>query len=333
MPGEVNVVKLQPVSGKEDNNLDSILGKYRMTTDYIDGLQDSKFIVPGLVIENHINTWIAPSSGGKTTIALASCTGMVNAGYKVFYVDADSPPDEHKNMHRMADEGGFNVLLPDVTIGSSVEQFMKDLEKEANKKTNFSKHVFFFDTLKKFANLMNKGNTKDFMRLMRKLTTGGATNVLLGHANKYKDSEGNLTFEGVGDVRNDTDNMIFLYPHKAGASLIVTTYPDKQRGIFKQRSFEITMEREVNHLPEVVDTKAKVLEGLDKVKQGRLQHIKDCIELGLSTRDAIASYCKDNGMGYNTTVNLLKEYSDESNPLRCFEIEKNGKKNIYQLFN
>ena len=314
------------------NEIDLIFGKYRMTKEYGDEIQSSEFVINNLLIACHILALIAMSGSGKTTIMLDCCKEIVRSGYRVKYVDADSPPDEHKRMYEMAKEGGFEILLPDATGGNSVELFLGDLRNALKNGANFSRYVFIFDTLKKFTALMAKGNTKEFMRLMKSLTTRGATVVLLGHANKHKEKDGTLMFEGVGDVRNDCDDMIYLYSHMTGDSLIVTTYPDKVRGIFNQISFEITKDREVNPLPKVIETKTKMLDGFDEVKQKRLQHIKDCIASGLTTRDDIVSYCQDQGMGYNTTVNLLKKYSDESNTLTCFAKKQEGQKHIYELF-
>lgn len=288
------------------NEIDSIFGKYRMTKEYVDEIQNSEFVIPDLLIAGHILVLIAMSGGGKTTIMLHLCRSMVRNGDKVFYVDADSPPDEHRRMYELAEKYGFDILIPDATVGESVENFLNDLRTSLNKGADFSRCVFIFDTLKKFTELMSKPLTKKFNVLMREMTTRGASVALLGHSNKFPEKDGTLICEGVGDVRSDCDDMIFLYSHQADDSLIVTTYPNKKRGIFNQLSFEITKDCEVYLLREVINTKAEMLSGFDKVKQGRLHHIRECIKSGLNNRSDIISYCKDQGMGYSLKNTAMK---------------------------
>ena len=51
---------------------------------------------------------------------------------------------------------------------------------------NLTGHVWFFDTLKKMANVIHKDSLKHVLGLMRKLSGRGMTCVLLAHTNKYK---------------------------------------------------------------------------------------------------------------------------------------------------
>ena len=69
--------------------------------------------------------------------------------------------------------------------------------------------VIIFDTLKKCGDLMSKKGTADLMQFFRNLSGLGATVVLLAHTNKHK-QDGKFVFEGVGDIRNDCDDMVFL---------------------------------------------------------------------------------------------------------------------------
>ncbi len=57
--------------------------------------------------------------------------------------------------------------------------------------------------------------------------------MLLAHANKHRDAEGDLIYEGTGDLRADVDELIYLekqYDEVAGISTI-STYPDKVRNV------------------------------------------------------------------------------------------------------
>jgi hypothetical protein len=60
--------------------------------------------------------------------------------------------------------------------------------------------------------VMRKEDAKAFYALCRKLTTLGATVILLAHTNKYNDAEGFPVYEGTGDVVSDSDDVFYLIP-------------------------------------------------------------------------------------------------------------------------
>jgi len=231
----------------------TILEKFEVKNEYVNGLGEEKFYYKCLIIKNHILVIIAETGGGKTTfLYFHVCPELAKQGLIVWYIDADSPPSDHKKMKAHADKHGFKFLIPDVNQGTSVESLMADITTLAESQADLNNYVFFFDTLKKFIDLMSKKSAKDFFALMRKLTKLGATIVLPAHANKHRDNDGNLVFEGVGDVRSDPDDLIFFEKvKKSDDSIDVTTIVDsdkgaKVRGLFKPFSFNIDKYRKIS---------------------------------------------------------------------------------------
>lgn len=247
-----NKQEIQVKQNSKPKSPQDIFSKYAVSDDYIDGIGKEVFLYLNLIIKNHILVIIAESGGGKTTFLFFYVAPRIaEQGYTVLYFDADSPPSDHPRMKKHADEHGFQHLIPDLNQGTSVAGLVADLEAMAGDQADLSGYVLIFDTLKKFIDLMSKQSAKDFFVLMRKLTKLGATIVLPGHANKHRDSNGNLVFEGVGDVRSDCDDMIiFEKEKKHDDSIDVTTICDpnkgaKVRGLFKPFSFNISPEREI----------------------------------------------------------------------------------------
>ena len=230
---------------------EEILMKFAVSQGYVDGLGKERFIYPDLIVSNHILTIIAMSGGGKTAFFYnLVAPHLTEEGLKVWYIDADSPASEHKQMKQFADEKGFKFLIPDVNQGLDAKKLIDALSGMADKGQRLDDYVFFLDTLKKFCDLMNKTSIKAIYTLMRRLTKLGATVVLLGHANKYRGKDGNLIFEGTGDVRSDSDELIFFEHIKKGFGIDVTTVVDsekgaKVRGIFKPFSFHIDEQRNI----------------------------------------------------------------------------------------
>lgn len=103
--------------------------------------------------------------------------------------------------------------------------------------------------------MLQKGSQKEFLGLMRKLSTKGATIILLSHTNKHADAAGKTIFEGTADLRNDIDELIYLdvFDNADKGVIEVTTRPDKVRAQISPISFTICKKtRQVKRLDEVV---------------------------------------------------------------------------------
>lgn len=235
-------------------SLKKLFEEFEVKSEYVDKLGDEHFLYPNLVIANHVVTIIAMSGGGKTTFFFFHVAPLLVREKKqeVWYLDADSPPSDHKKMKEFADNHGFSFLNPDANQGTSIESLLNVIKTISYNGRDLTDHVFIVDTLKKFADLMRKNAVKEFYKLTRKLTTLGATVILLGHSNKYPDKSGNLVFEGTGDVRSDSDELIYFHSKKNqdGDGIDVTTIVDptknaKVRGIFDPLSFNISTTRTI----------------------------------------------------------------------------------------
>ncbi len=234
------------------------LEDYIVKQEYTDNLGSEEWLVDNLVIKQHITTVIADAGGGKTSLFFFyAAPHMAERGADVWYFDADSPPSDHKMMFDYAKKHNFNFEIPDVNEGLSVDSLKKLLTKMADRQENIAGKVFIFDTLKKYVGIMSKSNNKAFFILLRRLTKLGATIILLGHADKYRDTNGNLIFEGTNDVRSDSDDLIhFSHEKTMDGGIDVTTMVDpavgaKVRGLFKPFSFNIAQDRIVTFYSEV----------------------------------------------------------------------------------
>jgi hypothetical protein len=248
-------------AGSKVVNPSELLGGFEVTNRYVEKLGNEKSLYSNLLLSRHVLTVIALSGGGKTTFFFYYVAPkLADEGLTVYYVDADSPASEHRQMKEVADKHGFKFLNPDANPGTSMEGILKTFQEIADSTADLDGWVIFFDTLKKCADLMSKASVKEFYKLARKLAGRGATIVLLGHANKFRDKDGNLVFEGVGDVRSDTDELIFFERVKSpNGGLDITTVVDpdkgaKVRGIFQPFSFHISEQREITFYKDPLPT-------------------------------------------------------------------------------
>jgi len=175
---------------------------------------DEVEIIDGILFESQISVLVAMPNGGKTLLAQHWSREMATKGYTVTYVIEDGGI---KSFDRALENGynnGYHVVSSNANTGQSPESLLSHLKNMVNNGLSLHKHVFIFDTLKKFTDILDKKSNKELFQTFRAMTMRGASILALAHANKYLDDNGNLVYEGTGDVLADTDSLYYMYSHK-----------------------------------------------------------------------------------------------------------------------
>lgn len=337
------------------------LNALTVRNDYIESLGNEKWLFPNLIIDTSLMAIVAEGGGGKTTICYNYIAPHIikEHGKVIYYIDCDSPRYDHKKMQEMAISNGrdkFRWVNPD-THGASEQDVLDLLDEMLSTKTSeLNNFVFFFDTLKKFADLFSKKEVKKFYKRVRSLVTNGATVILLSHANKSRSAEGNLIPEGVGDVRNDVDTLLFFDVAETGyeGETVITTIVDrnkngmvKVRGLYEPISFRIGSDRTVKLLKEVIAL--PTINGKE-VKPGSKQEnlIPDhdikawiyqaLIDFGrLTNQKDIIAKATEYGFPKNRTIKLLSEGSIQENDAKEGDVFHrkggyNNRETLYSIF-
>ncbi|WP_298831103.1 AAA family ATPase [uncultured Piscinibacter sp.] len=238
-----------------DGDLKLAFARFAVTREQVENMQQTRMLYHNMVGHQHLAVWCAPAGDGKTTVARACAADLVRAGFAVLFYQEDASAGDLAEQYRHSSENGY--LLLNSTLGNGAPEDMLGLLRQlVRSEISLDSCVLIFDTLKKFADLMSKAGTREFLRLMRSLTQRGATVILLGHTNKHKGPDGKLMFEGVGDVRNDVDELLYIEATDKDARGIrtLTIRPDKARCAVKDATFELdTNTRELRLLDRVVD--------------------------------------------------------------------------------
>ncbi len=200
----------EPVSA-----LDSLLAlsSTNRLTEMEANLKNDVYVFQDLALSGQITLFYGWPNTGKTIFFLRFITdairdGRIQAG-KVVYVNAD---DSYKGLFtktKVAAEYGFHMVSP-AESGVSPQEILDRLENIA-KANQADGIVILLDTLKKFADMMSKRSQADLYVILRKLIAKGGTVIIAGHANKHKDAEGNLIYEGTSDTMNDIDCAYSMY--------------------------------------------------------------------------------------------------------------------------
>lgn len=260
--GDVNrVLGVQPKptqkvgAGKAAVDPIAELSRFEVTADAVAKMSETILIWRKIIASAHVAAWIAQGNGGKTTIAKKAAAELSASGWQVFFLQEDAGAGDLPALFAHAKEHGYKLL--NSTLGNATpDDQIEVLQALAVGGADLSRFVLIFDTLKKYAELMSKGATRELFTLLRSLTARGATIVLLGHANKHRGLDGKLIFEGVGDIRNDVDELIYIEATERDATgkVVLTMTPDKVRSLVKPVSFELdTYTMELRHIDKPVD--------------------------------------------------------------------------------
>lgn len=234
---EIDVVKKPVPNGFTLHDYFKI---HTLSNEAADKMSDTKFIYTNLIPQGLITAYPSPANGGKTAIFTEAACKMADDGYNVLYINADASPSQLKAQQVKADKHGFKILAPDATDGGGVSGLMKALVELSELDVDLSDVVIIVDTLKKFTDMLSKAELKSFINLLRKLQAKGVTTCLLCHTNKYPTLNGDLIYEGTSDLRNDIDNLVYLYSSLVEKGVReVTSAPDKTRAVFEPISFRI----------------------------------------------------------------------------------------------
>jgi archaellum biogenesis ATPase FlaH len=213
---------------------------FQLTKDEADAIADPEWIEPGLIVKGRFIVIASEPNGGKTTVFMHLAGAWAKQGYTVIYVNADVSAADAEAMIALAESCGFQLLLPDMKVGLSMADVVRYLEEMANTGRDFSRVIMIFDTLKKMTDVINKNAAKATYRVLRSLSAKGMTVICLAHTNKYRDQDGMPIYEGTGDLRADTDELVYLIPQKhEDGSMTVSTRPDKVRAALKRYAGEL----------------------------------------------------------------------------------------------
>jgi hypothetical protein len=302
------------------------LTRFALTVEQVEKMQQTRMIGRGVLGHQHLVALLGAAGSGKTAVATDFLARELAQRYRVLYFQEDASAGDLPRLHEHASQCGYQ-LLNSTLAGCSTEDQLSVLRDLAKSGHDLSDVVMIFDTVKKYADLMSKGGTRAFLTLMRSLTLRGATVLLLGHTNKHRGPDGKLMFEGVGDVRNDVDELLYIEAGEKDAAGMVTMTikPDKARCVVREVSFQLdTATMQVIELPRVVDVAAELADRKQREEDAELI-TATCAALasgGTTHSELIKRVCADTGQGRNAVAKVVNRYlGDDPSDERALWLE------------
>ncbi|PMO17686.1 hypothetical protein BCT15_22970 [Vibrio splendidus] len=189
---------------------------------------ESTFILDRFVLKGQSNTLFAPPNVGKTLLIINQLKEAYYAGrlndLSVFYVNADDSQNGVIEKTEILARIGVHALVPGYNgfKSHSLLSILDGLSAE-NAANNV---VIIVDTLKKFADTMDKKNMRTFGIKVSEFILKGGTFIGLGHTNKNRDLNNNLIYSGTSDLMEDVDctYMMDIEDEKIDKSGLQTKY-------------------------------------------------------------------------------------------------------------
>ncbi|MDZ4214027.1 MAG: toprim domain-containing protein [Rhodocyclaceae bacterium] len=166
-----------------------------------------KFVVGRLAILGQITFWYASPNVGKTLLILWLLIDAIKRGEidarDIYFINAD---DNHKGLTfkiELGEKHGFIVIAPGY-MEFKPELLASYLDAMIENGSARGK-VVILDTVKKFADIMDKKKGTKFGETVRRFSMHGGTVIGLAHVNKHRDDDGHVVYSGTTDLVDDCD--------------------------------------------------------------------------------------------------------------------------------
>lgn len=97
----------------------------------VEAMADAEILYPDMIVRGHVQAYVSPANGGKTTIMVYICEALASQGLQVFYVNVDGSPGDLKRHYEHAKLHGYKLIAPDARQGGSAKGVLEKMYKLA----------------------------------------------------------------------------------------------------------------------------------------------------------------------------------------------------------
>jgi archaellum biogenesis ATPase FlaH len=288
--------------------------QFKVTAEMASAIDGATFLIDGVIPSGATTVLVGKPSAGKSLLARSFAGELHATGSRVLYINMDCTPADVKHQYQQTGSHGYELLAPHLAGSKGIEKAHKIVRGCADSDLDLSNLVLVIDTLKKWVDLMTKNGVKELFGVFRSLTAKGATVFVLAHANKYRDKNDNLIYEGVGDVESECDNLLYLESSTKGDIQTIQTVPsDKVRGLFYPRTWEYhRVKRELQPVTNVdVRSMERACE-IEEQDQTLIEVIKSELVKGERNQGGLEALLSEHGTARVKAVQLLQRYCSDS---------------------
>ncbi len=175
-------------------------------------MADAVYVLAKLAVQGQITFFFGGPNTGKTLITIRLLMDSVSAGIiqgsNVIYINADDTYRGLVEKLELLEPYGIKLLAPGHK-GLKTDMILDALQSLVER-GEVAGLIIVVDTMKKLGDLMDKGQMRQVMEVLRQFVSHGGTLIALAHVNKHRDSEGKPVFAGVSDTLDDCDGAYTL---------------------------------------------------------------------------------------------------------------------------
>jgi hypothetical protein len=228
----IESIKIETIKEKWRDVLDNITKP--LNDDDISKIENMEFLYPELIIKNNITTIVAQANTGKSAFTFGLCKELMKDKLKdIFFLDPDSNVSYVKPILEELKDKPFHYYNG---IKSNTQDMIKLLETMASLPMGSGKDTMVVcDGLQFFVNgsASEDKNSKGFLELLKKVRDRfGATIILLHHAKREKDENGNSQYLGSQVLESSTDNMLMMQVRDNIEIVVQKSRADKKNNVY-----------------------------------------------------------------------------------------------------
>jgi uncharacterized protein YheU (UPF0270 family) len=330
--------------------LPSVLLKFSLV-DELPKLQSeiltSEPLCSGLAVKGQATVWYAEPNTGKTVMALWFLISDIQGGRidpsRVFYFNLDDTLQGLAEKTSIAQLHGFHVISEGYK-GFQARDFPKIIQQLISEDQCHGV-VIVLDVLKKLVDIMDKGRSSSFGKLIRSFVLRGGTCIALAHTNKRRNSDGEPIYAGTSDILEDFDCGFIVYETSLDLDSQTKTIifkNKKSRGTArKQASFQYSVREGLSYdelLASIQEVDEADLLRAQQQKQlesdlSLIEVVRDGIRSGTTTKMALAALLVQRTQcSKRTAIRVIEQYegSDPETHFWNFQVGPRGAK-MYRL--
>jgi KaiC/GvpD/RAD55 family RecA-like ATPase len=303
----------------------------------------------GIALSGQATVIYASPNTGKTLLVLHLLLdgirrGVINSAM-LYYINVDDTLSGLRTKLEFAEEHGFHMLSEGYRDFSATE-FLETLH-EVTVSGQANGVVIILDTLKKFADLMDKRKASTFSKYIRQFVLQGGTVIALAHTNKNPGPDGKPRYAGTTDIVDDFDcayTLAEVSTSEETQEKVVEFRNIKRRGdVVRRVAYSYSIEDGLSYgelllsVKKVDDTQLVAVKKAEELKSDAevITAVITCIRDGVNTKMRLVEATAERaGTSKRNALKVLEKYTgDDPDKHRwTYQVANRGAK-IFKLIN
>jgi hypothetical protein len=203
--------------------------------------------------------------------------------------------------------------------------------------------VIILDTLKKFVDLMNKGESSKFTAIMRGFVLKGGTVIALAHTNKNKGDNRRSIYAGTSDFVDDSDCAYIMdaTPSESGETFVEFRNIKRRGNVVESAAYSYNSGSQISYIERlltVLPQDVNQIASLRKAEEIRndaevISAVSVCIQEGIVSKMKLAEeVAKRAEISKRSALKMIEKYAGEDPVEHKWNYSKKAHgKHIYTL--